>query len=164
MRCLRPQGLVVVLAAFGLVGCTGQSDASRPQLVPVSGKVTYQAQPVEGAIISFMTDASPRTATGQTDAKGEYQLTTYNSNDGAVIGEHTVTITKPQAAQQAEPMDARGYAGAMAGGKGGKTGIPTAGQEVKQTLPAKYASAQTSGLKRAVIAGDVNRFEFDLTD
>jgi hypothetical protein len=126
-------------------------------MVPVSGKVIYKGQPVEGAVVTFMSEAAPRTATGKTDAAGAFKLTTYDTNDGAVAGEHKVSISKAAAGGDAKPMSPEDYAKFMSG-SGGKP--PQ--QEVSDAIPAKYASPETSGLTRTVVDGDVNEFTFEL--
>ena len=80
------------LAHVSLVGCGGVDD--RPRVYPVSGTIMYKGDPVEGANVSFFTDAAPRAATGVTKADGTFQLSMFGANDGAMAGAHTVTVTK----------------------------------------------------------------------
>src|SRR5438477_4354898 len=61
--------------------------------VPVSGKVTYKDQPVEGATVSFIPDGDGRPATAITGPDGAYTLTTLNWQ-GAVPGQYTVVVRK----------------------------------------------------------------------
>jgi hypothetical protein len=139
-------------------GCSGGLK-DRPPIVPVSGSVKYKGQPVEGAIVTFVTEKSPRTSTGVTDAEGKFQLTTFDTNDGAVVGENLVSIVKNEpAAPDAPKMDPMAYAKAMQSGQGMPKFQP------KSTIPAKYADPKSSGLKRTVVEGEVNEFNFDLTD
>ena len=128
---------VLVVASLVAVGCGGGA-SDKPKCAPVSGTVTYKGQPVEGATVSFWTDKAPRAATGQTDAKGNFRLTTIDPNDGAIIGSHTVTVVKAAPANTMTAAD-------MASGK--------APPEVKDPLPAKFADAKTSPLKFEVKSG-----------
>ena len=79
-------GLTVLLGAA--VGCDG-----RRSPVPVSGTVTLDGKPVEGATVTFHLlgdDPDGRLATGQTDKTGTFHL----NGDGARPGEYKVVITK----------------------------------------------------------------------
>ena len=88
--------LVVALLTATWLGCgSGASTA------PVSGKITYQGQPVTGGTLSFAPIAAagavnpgkPAAALIQSD--GSFVLTTYTASDGAVIGKHRVTFSPP---------------------------------------------------------------------
>lgn len=148
------------IGLFLLVGC-GPGGKARPAVYPVSGKVTFKGQPVADAEITYQNPDSPRVAYGHTDAEGEYQLSTFGTNDGAVEGEHVVTIAKVQKNASAPAMDAsqpgEDYDKMM-------TAAAEGTMEIEHQLPAKYANPETSGLKRKVIPGDVNTFDFDLTE
>jgi hypothetical protein len=125
----------------------------------VSGKVIYKGQPVEGAIVTFMSEGASRTATGMTDAQGAFKLTTYDTDDGAIVGKHAVSISKATPASSAPtPATAENLASATASGEGISQFVP------EQVLPAKYADPKLSGLTREVVAGDTNDFTFDLKD
>ena len=155
----------LVLVSPCLVGCGG-SGSDRPELVPVKGTVTFKDSPVEGATVTFFNANSPRSASGITDAAGKFQLTTFDTNDGAVPGEHTVTISKVEASADAP----------MSGGMSPEQIQAKMKEQVdrmkgnltesaaKTTLPAKYADPKTSGETRTVVKGDANDFKFQLTD
>ncbi len=153
-------GVWAVLWVASLAGCGGVAD--RPKLHRVTGVVTLDGNPVEGANVNFSTAKSPRVASGVTDADGNYLLTTFNTDDGALEGEHAVTITKTDAttSESGELMDPGAYMKAMQGSKGGK--LPKS-MLAKALLPTKYADGKTSGLKRTVVAGEKNPFDFALT-
>ena len=86
--------VVVCLASSALfVGC---SRNDRIATTPVAGSVLGQdGKPLERAIVIFHpTDTSvkfpkPR---GTTDAEGKFQLSTYDTSDGAPVGKYKVTI------------------------------------------------------------------------
>ena len=89
LRPVRLLGLGVLLAATA--GCDG-----RRTPVPVSGTVTLDGKPVEGATVSFHLlgdDMEGHPATGQTDKTGTFRLTIGNE-DGARPGEYRVVVTK----------------------------------------------------------------------
>jgi hypothetical protein len=88
-RPMRLVGLILILGTAA--GCEGQR-----ALVPVSGTVTLDGKPVEGATVTFHLlgdDKEGRPATGQTDKTGTFRLTTGNEL-GARPGEHKVVIVK----------------------------------------------------------------------
>src|SRR5829696_339246 len=77
---------------------------------PVSGKVTMDGAPLEGASVSF--EPSGKAAGlggsyGRTDAEGKFTLKrTTDDAQGAAIGDHTVTISKNKnAADDAAPSE-----------------------------------------------------------
>jgi hypothetical protein len=70
-------------------------------LINVSGKVTLDGQPVNGAILMFsQTDNPSIMATGTTDANGNYSLVTFRGGDkankGATPGSYFVSIVKKE--------------------------------------------------------------------
>ncbi len=136
------------LIAIGCDGCGG-GGTPRPKCAPVSGTVTYKNEPVAGATVTFWTANAPRAAIGQTDAKGNFQLTTFDPNDGAIVGTHSVTVTKP-------PESAPANATEMATAK--PAAAPT-----KPPLPTKYALASSTPLKFEVKSGS-NTAPLELTD
>src|SRR5687767_5188166 len=90
LRCpMRLVGLTVLLGATA--GCDG-----RRTPVAVSGTVTLDGKPVEGATVTFHLvgdDTEGRPATGQTDKTGTFRLTT-GGEDGARPGEYKVVVVK----------------------------------------------------------------------
>lgn len=84
-------GLAVVA-----VGC-GQSDhVQRLPVVPVQGQVSFQNEPISGALVVFhpspLVEPAPPPARAIVQDDGKFTLTTYDANDGAVPGEYKVTI------------------------------------------------------------------------
>jgi len=155
-----------LVAVIAIVGCGG--GGSTLKTVPVSGIVNYKGAPVKGAFVTFATAKTPRTAVGVCDASGRFKLTTINTNDGAVAGEHVITIVtmpEPGAAKSMMPINAKpdDYLKAMESQKGKDIQPPGAGS-IGKSIPAKYADPSKSGLKRTVVAGEKNDFTIDLTD
>jgi hypothetical protein len=81
----------VFAAAAVLLGSCG-SDG--PKLHPVSGKVLFEGNPVEGASVVFVPasggDLKP---SGRTGKDGSFTLSTYPHGDGAPAGDYTVVVT-----------------------------------------------------------------------
>lgn len=190
MTCLlRRAGL-----AFGLVavvylsGCG--SDAPKINTVPVTGRVTYNGQPVAGATVAFIpNNPDGRPAQGVTDEQGVYTLTTYvGPNDqpaGAEPGDYKVTIQKKQPAAGAnvpgkppegtdptemmqkqfdqskmKPENEEEMRAKMMSGQGMS---PMQQPEMQDLIPAKYGDHNTSGLTASVPAGGAT-IDFSLTD
>lgn len=61
------------------------------KLVKVSGKVLIDGQPLERGFVQVIPKDS-RAATGEIGPGGNYTLTTFENEDGCVLGTHTVTV------------------------------------------------------------------------
>jgi len=86
----------IFLSSF-VLGCGG---GDTPKLGTVTGTVTLDGKPVEGASIQFEPVSSGLpTAFGRTDAAGKYELWYSRGNKGASLGEAIVRI---QAFQDAD--------------------------------------------------------------
>jgi hypothetical protein len=86
----RRGGLWIAIMAVLVVGC---SDGSG--LVPVTGKVTYNGQPVAGATVVFVGDGTTRPATAISGADGSYSVMTLDA-PGATPGKYAVVVTKTE--------------------------------------------------------------------
>jgi hypothetical protein len=86
------------LALLLVAGCGG--GAEQYETIPVRGIVTCQGKPVANAIVNFTPLAAEgraegrpgRVALGMTDKEGRFTLSTYQDNDGAIVGRHVVTV------------------------------------------------------------------------
>jgi len=140
-----------------VIGCGGHSgESNRPAVVKVSGKVTHRSQPVEGATVLFAPADAGFGATGITDAKGNFQLRTFEQNDGAVPGRYNVAIFKYDMST-ANPDLEDDLESELR---------PDNGEPVGPTplLPERYADASTSDISREVSPKGVNDFIFELVD
>lgn len=92
------QNFAAVLLSLVLAGCGGSNEY---ETTPVSGVVTCHGKPVANATVNFTPlpaeGRAPgqrgRVALGLTDKDGRFKLTTYNDDDGAIVGKHTVTVS-----------------------------------------------------------------------
>ena len=80
--------------ALALLVTLAGSGCGRPELVPISGTVLFQGQPVDGANVSLYTPGAARNASGMTDSAGRFTLTTFEPGDGAIPGEHKILVCK----------------------------------------------------------------------
>lgn len=149
--------LITFLAMTG-AGCGFVNETSRPpRTYPVSGRVLRNGKPVEHAQIVFSNPGAPKTAVGETNSEGDFTLTTEQDNDGAVAGEHVVTLFKtmgplPEASTQpssAEELAKQAAAGMKA-------------PELDPNVPAQYTDASTSPLRATVKPDATNDFLFEL--
>ncbi len=145
-----------VVLGFGcvlLTGCFGGDGNERPT-APVKVSVTYKSKPVSGATVQFLSAENPQPAVGMTDASGNCSLTTYKTNDGAIVGNNLVTISKVEIdASKVKPVrdEDKDLVGV--------TPPPT----LKSMIPEKYSAPGSSGLTEMVKKGQ-NVFSYELKD
>ena len=137
VRHLGQPALGLTAALVLLAGC----DRSGLNLGYVEGVVTYKGAPLEKAGVLFKPEKGPM-AIGTTDDQGHFKLFTAN-RDGALVGEHRVSISKTQ---QLAPQ--------VAGER-----FPR--YQTKFLIPEKYGSPETSELSATVKRGK-NQLEFNL--
>jgi hypothetical protein len=145
--------LLSLVAGLGLVyhlsGCS--ADPNMPKLGKVSGKVSYQGKPLDAGRVVFTPVAgkggeSDQGASGEISSDGSYEMTTFNTGDGAVLGQHIVTVVV-QKGEMPKP-DANGHINYV---------LP------KNATPAKYATADKSPLRCTVVAEGMP-FNIELKD
>jgi hypothetical protein len=96
-------GCTAVIAAAMLSGCGG-GDPDRKPTAKVTGKVTLEGAPIAGGSLIFapMGDGKSNIVgkSGQATIKsdGTYTVSTYGTDDGAIIGKHRVLFSPPPAA------------------------------------------------------------------
>lgn len=142
-------GLVLLLAA----GCGRTERAGdRPATAPTTGTVTYQGQPLADAMVTFHPQSAGasggqnRGAVGKTDASGNFALTTFEPQDGAIPGKYRVTVTKTEGGAPAENPDP----------------FAPAAPAPKSLVPQAFTKPDSSGLTAEVKQGGENKFSFDL--
>ena len=143
----------ILPALFILIFLAGCDTSGNPPVYPVTGVVTWQGKPVEGAEVAFAPvpptpDVNP--ARAMTDASGRYRLQTYFSATEDVLGcrpgDYQITIIK------VEPP------------KGIVDPIANPEQMVpKHLIPPHYADSKTSNLK-ATVEAKAMQFDFVLKD
>ena len=80
--------LAVTLVGGAAVGCGGRADVGR-----VSGVVTLDGTPLEGARVTFQPTTGGAPSHALTDASGRYELQYARGVAGARIGDHEVSIS-----------------------------------------------------------------------
>jgi hypothetical protein len=157
------RSLSIVLGLSLIVGGCSESVKGRPKVVPVTGAIAYNGNPIPGASVAFYVEGAPRAATGTTDAKGEFKLSTFAINDGCVPGEATITVAKaPEASpgtatMTGSPMDPLANA-KMFEDRAKKKSTD------KPLIPLKYSETRLTPLKETVKPSGENRFVIQLKD
>lgn len=131
---------VFILAAAVALGCSKKGGL---ETAPVKGKITYKGKALPSGTVMFVPAEGPA-ATGEINSEGSYVLTTYTSGDGAVVGNHKVTIVALQDMGDALPEH--------------RNPLPP------PIVPKKYLSDTTSGLTAEVKAKITNEVNFELKD
>lgn len=114
------------------------------------------------ATVIFSPLGDQPTATGMTDAEGNFTLTTYEFGDGAAAGSYKVLVTKTMVA-------ASGDAGGGLGDEGHEEEAEKAAGHSKKDaapstnlVPEKYSSPMTTVLDAEVKSSGDNKFEFEI--
>lgn len=140
--------LATLVAMLAAVGCGPSAGGS---LAKVSGVITVDKVPTAGLMVTFYPKGEGKTASGVTDAEGKYTLTTLEPNDGAIVGQHEVTVTvSPVAGAGAGPPPMPGMPGY------------DAAKVATEPFHPKYKQQTTSGLTATVESGKDNNIPFDL--
>lgn len=99
----RVLGLIFLLV---LCGCSSSSDGFTYQ--PVSGRVTIDGEPLANATVVFVPMGeglnTGRPSAAETDEAGAFKLKAMNGTDGAVVGEHLVSISTEKINQNTDKV------------------------------------------------------------
>jgi hypothetical protein len=87
----------VLSAGVAILLSSGCFSRSGPETAEVHGRVTLNGQPVtSGRVLFFPTgtvgEGAGKPAQGLLNEDGEFELRTYEDGDGAVVGEHRITV------------------------------------------------------------------------
>jgi len=142
--------LAPVVSLLVTVGCS-KDKGDRPKVVPVSGRVLYNGQPLAGAHVTFTNPTAKRSGYAKTDADGKFTLTTFEPGDGAVPGKQQLSVSKVQIISHAEPGVDRTA-----------TTVKFPGPERRWLIPERYGSVTTSGLTAEVTEDGKNEIVVEL--
>lgn len=133
----------LVVCALLCTGCTDESH--RLETASVAGIVMLDGAPVTEGVVIF-TPARGKMARGAINKDGTFSLSTYNDDDGAIVGTHQVAVISRLGNEEAliEKTPARGQ------------------QLFKWIVPERYANGATSGLVFEVKPGVENHPTFEL--
>jgi len=158
LRSLSQAAALLALAV--LVGCSSKG----VEFATVSGTVTHNGGPVEGATVAFHSTVEVEGKKGSsfaalTDSSGKYVIASVGKDPGIPPGLYKVTVTKTEGKgmPQGEGMDS-GQLDAMASDTGGAT----AKGGIKHLLPKEYATVGSSKLSVTLDVGKNENKDFDL--
>ncbi len=153
--------VTTLLVGFVLIGTVGCGGEALPKRVPVEGTVLYKQKPVAGATVSFQSKDAPRSAAGITDDQGKFKLTMFEPNDGAVPGEHKITVIKLDTSNVVKgEMSASDPGEAYSKAMSQAASAPKGG--AKDELPTIYGDMNTTPLKETVSESGPNVFTLQL--
>ena len=144
-RLTRISFLLVVPAAMFLSGCGAPKP---PKPVPVKGTVTFRGKPLANARVSFYGPKASLPATGDTNEKGEFVLSMYGKDDGALVGEDKVTVSSLSKDSGNAPPDAT----KIASGGGNPSATAKIARGGGDTIPKVYADSANTTLTWTVKA------------
>ena len=133
-------------------------------VIKVTGIVTCNNAPVKEASVVFVPKQDGNySASGMTNEKGEFLLTTAaaDGGSGAQPGEYFVAIRKVGYPEGMTIAPVEG--GAILAGDSNRLPFEDPARMQVDQLPVKYKSADTSGLEAVVKKGTKNHFTFELT-
>ena len=144
---------IIFLFCLLALGCNNKNPHG---VIMVTGVVTFDDLPLEGATVTFSPQEGSLAAVGLTDEQGRFTLNSGSSKagTGAQPGTYCVSVTKQKIEGKAnkpdtgimQPVDVN--AGAM--------------PRVVNLIPPQYGGPKTSGLQAVVEKGKKNHFTFDL--
>lgn len=165
--------IVLTLAlCLSLVASFGCKKGGLKGLVPLTGTVTLDGEPVEGATVMFAPETKTeesRSATAITQADGSFVAMTLQPGDGVFPGTYKISVSKmtePRSAAEvlgkksATSTDDKGAEGTMSDAEAAKMSYLK--DEVQELMPSQYISPFTSGLSVTVEKSGVKDFKIEL--
>jgi hypothetical protein len=149
------------------------TDPSKPPLGRVHGRVTYNGKPLTNGSVIFTPVAGPtggatgQIAAGQLGSDGSYTLTTFEKGDGAILGQHVVTVEAHEGNVAelnlpATPGAERKPSSQVKSGR--RVGVGMVPYLTpKPVIPRKYMDPESTPFRYTVKPGD-NRFDLELID
>ena len=144
-------GLLITVV---IVGC----GRSGPELAKVHGSVTFEGVAIKEGSVQFWPEHG-RPARGSIAEDGSYQLTTFEPNDGAYVGQHRVTIKATTLSAPDPEIDSTQAEIEHFRQKGAKR---IRASRVVWVVPRKFAELDSSPLSATVETGS-NEINFDIT-
>ncbi len=96
---MRINTMIAAVAAWGCIAVAGCGDPGgpRPETAKVHGKVVYNGKPVTKGTVTFVPilgkgGESGESGNGPIESDGSFTLTTFNTGDGAIIGQHNPQV------------------------------------------------------------------------
>ena len=140
---------ITLTLAASLLGCGGgTAEKSLPKTAPVSGIVTLDSKPLEGAVVRFYPTGATQgiECMGVTDAAGKYKLQQIRGGEGAPPGDYKVVISRFLKKDGTLPAPDE----------------PPANVDASESLPKRYSDLEATTLTANVPAAG-GEFPFQVT-
>lgn len=143
--------LFITSLSLTTAGCSSGDEwtAKRPKVYRAQGVVKLDGNPLDEATVIYHSQSNDVSAQGVTDKNGNFTLTTYDANDGAVEGKHKVVITKRTYEKRKTKYDSPEESSIAL--------IP------KELLPTKYSLPTTTTVEVEVSAKGTNNATIEIT-
>jgi hypothetical protein len=152
--------LALMALCVVFVGC-GQQGVEGLQ--PVTGTVTLDGKPVDGASITFKAAGQGgRGGFAMTGPDGKFTLNAVGGGEGALAGKYQVGVVKMAATTQTAATSAAESEAIVKERMASGAPLSAPSAPPKHFLPEKYATPESSGLEVEVKAGTKNDFPLDL--
>lgn len=151
-RVFQVIGIVLIVSlCITSAGCGAGDEwtAKRPKVYRAQGVVKLDDKPLDEATVIYHSQSNDVSAQGVTDKNGNFKLTTYDANDGAVEGKHKVVITKRTYEKRKTKYDSPEESSIAL--------IP------KELLPIKYSLPTTTTVEVEVSGKGTNNATIELT-
>ena len=142
---------LLCLLAMGCSSADDRRTKAGPPVHPVKGRVVLDGKPLTAAMVNFYEPTSARTAYGKTDDHGEFVLTTFKRDDGAVAGTHQVKVMKYEVVLRAKP-----------GVDASRSAVVPPAPETHWQIPEAYGDYGRSGLSAEVRQDQKNELIIEL--
>jgi hypothetical protein len=145
---------LVIWVAFLLLSWAAGCNSHDPKMITIRGTVFYNGAPlvnVTQGIVRYSPkaqNAGGREASGRIQPDGSFVMTTFQKDDGVVVGEYDITVSA--------------YAGEELSREQTESGVRASGP--RPMIPNKYLQPGTSGLSDSVAAGHSGFKKIELTD
>jgi hypothetical protein len=154
--------IIWLFAVVTLGGCGSAADG--PPLAKVTGIVTLDGKPIEGATVIFQPKSPGPTSFGVTGPDGSFSIRTGSGRDGAAVGDHMVGVSLSMVAGAPSAGSADDLAPPIASEVAGtaQAAKASAGPRVVWLVPEKYSKPESSGLTATVPSGGLTDYKLDL--
>ena len=150
IRCPFPpqrcwSSILVLLGLLVCGGCGEEVPEGRLSVHPAGGKVSVKSQPAAGVfLVLHPAPGSPAARadvlpSATTEADGSFQLSTYDQNDGAPVGEYVVTLQWRQSDSQSDDQ---------------RRAMALMGQKPADRFRGKYNNPSTSPWRISITEGE----------
>ena len=146
--------LCLSVSILAMTGC-GSGDPRHRNLVPASGVILYNGEPIEGASVTFHhEDTSKQGGSAISEANGVFTLRTYGG-PGTYPGTYIVTASKVTVTYPIsdEELNRREL-----------EGLPVPAPTTEWLLPLKYRDKATSGIQIVIPPGGDRNLRIELSN